>query len=224
MFTAPASFLRLAARSPLRPLRRRIGRGGFTLLEISLAVAILAMLSLSIYRFVQANLTAMRVASDTQLEDARYDGLIKLLTAQWQSLPVGVGALTGEPLKLNDIDRDEITWTCGAGPGLLTRYASGEYTVGLRLRPVSKESNTLQLGFARKKRTAEGEDTPESWVPLITGISSLQIRYFDPRLNSWIERWTDTMNLPALVKVTIGRPGHAAPLEAIIPLRRRPTV
>lgn len=201
--------------------RRRRG-AAFTLLEISLAVAILAMMSLAIYRFVQTNLLAMRVASDNQVEDATYTGLIKLLTAEWQNLPPGVGALTGEPLKTNDINRDEVTWISTAGPGVLTRYASGDYTVGLRVRPAEKGSNLLQLGFVRRMRTAEGNDTPESWVPLITGVLFLQVRYFDPRLNSWIDRWTDTSRLPTLVKVIIGRPNFRVPFETNIALGRTP--
>jgi prepilin-type N-terminal cleavage/methylation domain-containing protein len=65
----------------------------FTLLEIMLAVAILAGMSLAIYRFVQANLMALRVSSETTAADARYDALRDLLATQWQSLPSGAGAL-----------------------------------------------------------------------------------------------------------------------------------
>src|ERR1044071_6878063 len=36
---------------------------GFTLLEITLAVAVLGMMSLAIFRFVQSNLTALRVSA-----------------------------------------------------------------------------------------------------------------------------------------------------------------
>jgi hypothetical protein len=59
-------------------------------------------------------------------------------------------------------------------------------------------------------------------VPLIENVASLQIRYFDPRLNTWLDRWTDKVTLPRLVKVVIGRAGDAAPWEAIIPLGRTP--
>ena len=38
---------------------------GFTLLEIMLAVGILGLMSLAIFRFVQANMTALRISSDT---------------------------------------------------------------------------------------------------------------------------------------------------------------
>ncbi len=108
-------------------------RGGFTLLEITLAVAILATMSLAIYRFVQSNLTALRASSDANAADAGYSGLRDLLTAQWQSLPSGQGAITGEPFKLNDRQRDQIQWICGAGSGLLTRFfanTAGRFRAG----------------------------------------------------------------------------------------------
>ena len=195
----------------------------FTLFEITLAVVILAMMSLAIYRFVQLNLTGLRVSADLTASDARYSGFESLLADQWQSLPAGVGALVGEPFKLNERPRDEITWVCSAGPGLLTRYAAGEYRVSLRLRPTAKDAETMEIGFARRPKTDElnaGEQ--ESWIPLLSNVSSLQIRYFDPRLNTWVERWTDTVTLPRLVKVAIGRTDNPAPWEGIIALGRTP--
>lgn len=203
----------------LDPGRRIASRGGFTLLEITLAVAILATMSLAIYRFVQSNLTALRASSDANAADACYDGLRDLLTAQWQSLPSGQGAITGEPFKLNDRQRDQIQWICGSGSGLLTRYAPGQFTVSLRLQPENEKSDQLDLGFLRAPQDDSGQET---WVPLIKNVSSLQIHYFDPQLNSWIDRWTNALRRPWLVKITVGRTDAREPWEAIIPLRRTP--
>jgi prepilin-type N-terminal cleavage/methylation domain-containing protein len=200
-------------------------RHGFTLLEITLAVAILGMMSLAIFRFVQSNLTALRVSSEVGAAEAQYDGLRDLLTAEWQSLTPRRAELSGEPLKLNDRQRDEIEWNCSAGPGLLTRYAAGDFTVSLRLQSENSKSNRLDLGFLRTPQ----EDSEDSevgnqngtWVPLIKNVNTLQILYFDPRLNTWIDRWSDANRLPTLVKLTVGR-SDAAPWETIIPLRRTP--
>jgi len=205
-------------------VKRSRNRSGFTLLEIILAVAILGMMALAIYRFVQSNLIAIRVSSDASAADARYGGLRDLLAAQWQSLAPGRGALLGEPLKVEDRPRDEIRWTCGAGPGLLTRYASGDFVVALRLQRENEKSNRLNLGLLRKPKddqavTAENE----TWVPLIENVNSLQVRYFDPRLNSWLDRWSDNLTLPRLIKVTIGPAAdELPPWEVIIPLGRTP--
>ncbi len=196
----------------------------FTLLEITLAVAILGMMSLAIYRFVAANLNVLRISSEENAAEARYSGLINLVTAQLQDLPVGTAALSGEPFKFNDRPRDEINWICGSGPGLLTRYAPGEFLVSMRLRRVSEKGDRMEIGFMRKPGgTAEGSSEGETWVPLLDDVRSLQIRYFDPRLNAWVERWTDPGTLPRLVRLVIGRPDRG-PWEAVIALGRTPLI
>src|SRR5215470_9002364 len=79
---------------------------GFTLLEIMLAVAILGMMAVAIFRFVQTNLTALRFSSETAAAEAQYDGLRDLLTTQWQGLSPLRAKMIGEPFKLNDRERD----------------------------------------------------------------------------------------------------------------------
>jgi len=196
---------------------------GFTLLEIIMAVAILATMALAIYRFVQANLIAIRLSSETLAGEARYDGLREVLAAQWQSLSPGKGALLGDAFKLNDRERDEIRWTCSAGPGLMTRYAAGDFVVALRLQSEKKDGDRLDLGFLRKpKGDSALTNANESWIPLIENVRSLQVRYFDARLNVWVEKWTDAGTLPRLVKLTVGRTDARVPWEAIIPLGRTP--
>jgi type II secretory pathway pseudopilin PulG len=195
----------------------------FTLLEITIAVAILGLMSLTIYRFVQANIVAVRVSSETSANDEQYTKLRELLSTQLQSLPAGAGALTGEPLKLGDRSRDSIRWICSAGPGLLTRYAPSEYIVVMRLQTERGDANRLDLGFVRKPRSDGAlSNEHETWVRLIDNVESLRIRYFDPRINVWLDKWTDTITLPRLVKVTIGRKDAAMPWEATIPLARTP--
>jgi prepilin-type N-terminal cleavage/methylation domain-containing protein len=200
---------------------RRARIRGFTLIEITLAVAILGMMSLAIYRFVQTNLVAIRAATDASAAEARYGGLRDLVAAQWQSLSPGMGALRGEPFKINDRPRDEIRWICGAGPGLLTRYASADYIVTLKLQRHSEKSDQLDLGFLRQpKNDTNSEEGNETWFPLIENIQGLQIHYFDPRINSWLDKWNDAVTLPRLVKLSIGRPDSSVPWEVIVPLAR----
>ena len=216
-----SSFPGGATSRPVLP--RDIRARAFTLLEIMLAVIILGMMSLAIYRFVQANVTAMRVSSEVDAVEARYDGLRELLTQQLQSLPPGTGALAGEPLKIGGHDRDELSWVCSAGPGLLTRYATGDFQVSLRLRPHDGKSRQLDLGLLRKpKDDTAVSNEHETWVRLIDNVGTLQIRFFDSRLNTWVQRWTDTVTLPRLVKVVIGRTDATAPKEITVPLARMP--
>src|SRR5205823_1083619 len=195
----------------------------FTLLEVTLAVTILAMMSFVIYRFVQTNIVAMRVSAAAEATDARYDGLRELLTQQMQGIPPGTGGVLGDALRVNDRDRDEMTWLCSAGPGLLTRYATGDYRVSLRLRAHDSKTNQLDLGILRKPKDDPAvSNEHETWIRLIDNVGSLQIRYFDSRLNTWVQRWVDTVTLPRLVKIVIGRSDASVPAEIIVPLARTP--
>jgi prepilin-type N-terminal cleavage/methylation domain-containing protein len=201
---------------------KRASRRGFTLLEITLAAAILGLMSLAVFRFVQANISVLRMSAADNVDAAHYTGLLDLVTSQWQELPTGVGALAGDTYKFGGKPRDEIVWACSAGPGLLTRYAEGEYTVRMRLRPLKEGSNRLQLGCYRKPRgDIEGADENETWVPLIDDVDGLRIRYFDTRLNAWVERWTDTGTLPRLIEMIIERPNRPS-WRAVIALGRTP--
>jgi prepilin-type N-terminal cleavage/methylation domain-containing protein len=211
-----------------KEINQRIGesanrRGrGFTLLEIMLAVGILGLMSLAIFRFVQSNMTALRLSSDTVARDSQYDGLRDLLTAEWQNLSPQRAKMYGEPFKLNERERDWVRWNSSAGPGLLTRYAPGEFTVTLGLQPESEKSDRLDLGLLRKpKDDSDVGEKHETWVPLIKNVSSLEIRYFSPRANDWVDRLPGG-GLPRLVKVTVGRTDASTPWEAIIPLTRTP--
>ena len=201
----------------------RAKRRAFTLLEIMLAVAILGMMSMAIFRFVQSNLIALKFSSETAAAEAQYDRLRDLLTTEWQSLTPMRANLTGEPFKLNERERDEIKWRCSAGPGVLTRYAPGEFGVTLRLQPEKQKGDRLDLGLLR--RSQEKSDTGEvneSWVPLVSDVSSLEISYFDPNANNWLPRWPGGGRLPSLVKISVGRGNAGVAWEAIIPLRRTP--
>ncbi|MBV9010087.1 MAG: hypothetical protein JO354_13125 [Verrucomicrobia bacterium] len=193
----------------------------FTLLEITLAVLILSMMSLAIYRFVQTNIIAMRASAAADAVDARYTGLREMLTQQLQSLPPGAGALVGDAVRVNDKDRDTLTWICSAGPGLMTRYAPGDFRVDLRLQPHDAKSAQLDLGLLRRPKDDTAiADEHDSFVPLINDVTNLQIRFFDPRLNAWVPRWTDTITLPRLVRISIGRRDSKVPEEIVVPLAR----
>jgi prepilin-type N-terminal cleavage/methylation domain-containing protein len=198
-----------------KPARAR----GFTLLEITLAAAILGLMCLAIYRFVDTNITVLRVSAQESAEEAHYSGLLDLLTAQWQDLPQAA-AMSGETFKFNDRPRDEVVWVCGTGPGLLTRYAGGEFTVRMRLRPMPN-SNKFQLGFLRRPREAlDGSDEGETWIPLIDNVNGMRIRYFHPKFGPvWMETWMDTTALPRLIEITLERPGRAN-WQAIVALGR----
>jgi prepilin-type N-terminal cleavage/methylation domain-containing protein len=201
---------------PLRHEPARRNRA-FTLLEVVIAVAIVSLLTISIYRFVVANLTAVQISTEMSNERQMMVGLVNLIDAQLSDLPVqGQGLLLGQPHKFHDLESDEMQWLCRAGQGLLTTAALGEYRVTLELKPVEKTSAELELGLRR--RPVDGTEKDDTWISLMRPVVALEIRYFHPQLNAWVERWNDQNRRPSLVRVSITRSLDEPPYEAVLTL------
>ena len=131
-------------------------RGGFTLLEVMLAVAIIGFTTVGIFRFVQSTVRAVAVSVEDTEEQLRVDRLVALVQEEFYSLPArGQTNIQGESIKLNGADFDSIEWRSRGGPGLMTTAVSGEYRVKLRIQPVEKNSNKYEIGYWRRPARLE---------------------------------------------------------------------
>ena len=203
------------------PSRRR----GFTLLEVMLAVAIMAIMTISIFRFVKSTLGAVRESTEDTEEQLAIERLVALVQEQFYSLPArGQTNISGESLKLNGTDFDSIEWRSRGGPGLMTTAATGEYRVKLRIQPIEKFSNKYEIGFWRRPALLEtdsglvagGSDNDATWVPLLQRVTAMRLRYWDPRLGQLLDSWRDPTARPAFVIMSITREGDDVPYEAVL--------
>ncbi len=181
-----------------------------------LAVAIIALVAMSIYRFLDTNLQAIQISTEQGSRQVELQGLMSVLQFQMNDLPrTEAGAILGEAHNFNNLSSDELQWTCGPGCGLFTQNASGQYKVTLALKPLPK-SKDLDLGVRRMPAT--GTDKDATWLHLMDGVKALEIRYFDPRLNAWLEKWTDQNARPSLLRVRLLRGNDTTPYEQILSL------
>lgn len=195
----------------------------FTLLEVVIAVAIIAMVGITIFRFLESSLRAIAFSSQQSNDTAAMEGLIAVVQAQLNDLPAGEpGVLLGDAHQFNNNESDEMQWLCGAGNGLFTQFASGKYRVTLALQPVPK-TTTSELGLRRV--VADGTDSDLHWLHLLGEVDALEFRYYDQRLNAWLEKWTDQASRPSLVRMRLWRAGAEQPVEIVLtlPVARLPT-
>ena len=196
-------------------------RAGFTLLEVMLAVLVMAVVVLAIYRFVEADLQAIKISTDDTTQKGAVEALVAVLEEEFCNLPPALpNALLGEAHQFNGKASDQVEWLTHAGNGLFTKDAEGQWKVTLILRP---QENTYTLGLLRQ--LPDNSSSDENWVPLLPNVDAIEIRYFDQRLNVWLEKWSDSQSLPSLVKLRIWRTNLTLPYEAVIelPPSRLPT-
>lgn len=188
----------------------------FTLLEVMIAVAILAMIAGAIYRFVVVDIQSIKLSTDDAAQKNALHALIAVLEEEFSNLPSGEqNALLGEAHKFSDKESDQLEWLAQAGNGLFTEDASGLWKVTLILRPQDK-TNTYTLGILRQLPDNSSKD--ENWLPLLPNVDAIEIRYYDQRLNAWLDKWSDAQARPALVRIRIWRTDQTVPYEAVIEL------
>ena len=203
---------------------------GFTLLEVMIATMIVSLLAMTLFRFVSANLLAMKYTTELQDEREAVQAVVRFLQTQIADLPRREnGTLIGNPLKLHDLSSDEIIWRTHAGQGVLTSAAPGEFRVTMTVQPVESTSSELELGLRREPITPEaradvdffarGSGTNKyNWVSLVRPMAAFEVRYFDPRLNAWLDRWADQATRPTLIRVRLWKNADDPPVEAILPV------
>jgi prepilin-type N-terminal cleavage/methylation domain-containing protein len=195
--------------------RRR--RGAFTLLEVMIAVMIVSLLMVSVYRFVRATLVAIRTSQAMSNQRQELAALIDYIRGELEDLPARAqGALLGNPGRYHDAASDEMQWICRAGYGVLTTSAPDEYRVTLAIQPVAQSSSELEIGLRRQPTNLDEKNY--HWLPLLRPAAALEIRYYDSRLNAWIDRWSDNSIRPTLVRVRVWRTADEPPLEAVMPV------
>ena len=57
---------------------------------------------------------------------------------------------------------------------------------------------------------------PLDSLKLMDGVRSLEIGYFDARLNGWMDRWTDAQTLPNLVRLRLTTEERSQPYEIVV--------
>lgn len=197
-------------------IRASSNKRGFTLLEVMIGVAVIALITISLYRFVTSTLIAIRVTSEANDDRASLVALVKTVEAELQDLPSRVnGAVSGVPHKFDNLEADELQWYCRGGNGLFTKAAEGEWYSTLTIQR-NKTTRELEIGLRRRPIDAKPEDY--KWWPLLKRVNALEVRYFDRRLNAWIERWNPQDARPALVRLRIWRSADEAPYESVIAL------
>jgi len=187
-----------------RAIHRRRNQGGFTLLEVLIAAALLALVFSMTFSLFSGVMEAWRRGTELAGELQHGDYVMEQLSAALRSAAWSEEEAPRFGFRLeNRGDHDEISWVTAspafAGPHSPWRH--GQHRIY-----VTVPENTETPGFAVKRvspfadaETVEAQDY-EIISPRITG---LDCRVYAPEQQQWLEDWEPTNSIPALLEITL---------------------
>lgn len=219
-----------------RPSFNRSSTRGFSLIEVVIALTILAMITTTLFAIIRGSVKGASDIERLQRENDQVNRFLDLLRQTFQGLP-GSAQLTLAPLGQLAADGQELTIsgvpTCfgfGVSP---TSYE--DTIIGLRPdvnNPTTEEGATRYvLCISRKDIIPQTEDgtaavqpsaelalaTDEQgrfWMPLLPNVLLLQWKFFKESSDEWLEEWEDS-KWPDMIEMQLQMEGRTLPLRMV---------
>jgi type II secretory pathway component PulJ len=187
---------------------RSAAKGGYLLLEVLLALAVLSIVVVMIFQIVQ---TALRVTSDINFlatQQQKIDGICELLRRNLITMPQT--SLFQTRKKKNSFELIfsdapfNFSWSGTGG-----RYG----TVVIASRPQADGRIALSVlenpGDASRNIVDAPSEWKGNWVALLSDVDEISWRFFDPRNGQWYAEWPDPGAKPSLIEITLKLSGHS---------------
>lgn len=194
----------------MKDVRSHSQRSGFTLLEVVVAVAIVSLITVSIYSFVGSTLSSARVTEDVALRRAEVTGFNRFVQSQFSSMPLklpgSAQVVAGKTGRSGSAGRaDAVSWIALPGSAILARRAEGIFVATLEMLASSKDKTRYAIYLSRSIFEPDRPvSAPVSKVLLLDNVTYLEIAFYDARINNWVDEWKDAAALPDLVRLRVG--------------------
>lgn len=197
--------------------RQHRAAAAFTLLEVMLAIAILALLMGVMLSLVEKTLEASMMLEQEQQKLQQRQGIIDLLRTTFRILPNDVQMISR---RVNDANATQQQIVFANAPtvfawgnademihssvvvGIPTQTGGGINFSIKRIPPpdVDLAANATPNYLAMLPAEGSADDTAP-WLTLLENLKSVQWRFFDPRTFNWLDDWTDPNTRPSLVEL-----------------------
>lgn len=213
----------------------------FTLIEVVMALSILALLSGMVFGIMRVSLKTAFETRKMQMENDEVSRFIMLSRHTLQNLP-GTAILSLKVIETGDPVQQELTISgvpeafafgsnpmsykdtiLGMRPDVAATEASTEginlYYVGLSREDLIPNDPSQKNSIA--SGTGEGLATPDDqgrfWMPLLSGVTSITWRFYKEDGDTWEEEW-DSTDLPQLVEMNLMLQGRTVPIRSVFAL------
>lgn len=199
-----------------RPARH--SRGGFTLLEVILALGVMALLTGAMFTLVQGAMQATAELHHRQNRMQEVNGLVELCGRAFRNLP-GEAVFEATMREEEGVYVQELlfleaprafSWG-GSSQGLGMTLLSARPQLGglLNLSLLWENTETDEAASPLNM------DEASRWLVLIADLHKVQWRFYDPRSSTWMDEWKDSAARPSLVELTLNLAGETEPIRSV---------
>lgn len=215
--------------SPISPRKR-----GFTLLELVIAIGLLAILVGMVFGTARTSLALGNTIVETQNEEMLHQAFFELLNRRFSSLPGN----TRFDLKVQDSGSHYISdLTLQNVPLSFTWGGQARIAKAVVLSTVKRRSGYLDIvlkyyenevleGSASAFKTSAGDEKPFAEIVLLTDVAFFEWRVLDGRSMEWQYDWDLQGRMPLQVELTlaIGAKGEEIRQIFWVPSKQSPEV
>jgi len=186
---------------------RRKNTRAFTLLEIMVAIALLAMIVVAVYSSWYSILKGSRVALDAAAEAQRkritmralHDSL--LCACMFSASPTNYAFLAD-----SDSDFSSLSFVARLPKSFPRSGKFGDLSVRRLNFTVENGSGSSRQLVLRQRPLIMAFDADEQQFPLVLArdVTKFLVEYVDPKTGDWDTEWTSTNLLPKEVRITLG--------------------
>jgi type II secretory pathway component PulJ len=187
--------------------RQRVETAGYLLLEVLLALAVLSISVVMIFRIIQTTLKATADITFLQTQQRKVDGISQLLRRNFESMPQSCTFQTRSVNgSLELIFRSapfNFSWVTSKANFGTVVIASRRLPNGRLALTVLQESGDALNSYVDGSNEKKGE-----WFPLVDDAEQLSWRFFDGQAEKWTSDWPNPSTKPSLVELTFKLAGR----------------
>lgn len=162
----------------------RYSEGGFTLIEVLLAVSLVAMMATLVFGSLYVTISAIDGARANSVNEQIVRSTLRVMTDE---LSVGVGPATGPWMGVNGLQdgqpADSIAFLT------MGQFRGAESSKDSELvRIVYTREGDRLLRFVRKNLYGLTDESIEQ-VELASKVKGFNVRYYDSKSNLWVDEW-----------------------------------
>ena len=214
----------------------RLSARGFSLLEVVIAMTILAMISTTLFALIRSAVKGGADIQRVQRENDQLSRFLELCRQTFQTMPASaqfkLTALGQTSDSSQELEISGVPFCFGFGTNPISYEAT---TITLRpdlAKPMTEDNvPRYNLAISRKdiiptnadNQGAIGQTTSDSlaadeqgrfWMPVLPGVVLMKWRFFKDSTDEWLEEWSDS-KWPELIELQLQMEGRAVPLRLV---------